>query len=752
MMKFRYKKNYGIINFSFIVSVIIAGLSGISNSYAVSSGNDTFVFADVMSIAGELGYVAEEEPLTQYSTENVIIVVIDGLRNTEAFEDPTHKNIPHIWNDLRPRGTIYTSVYSSNRTVTSQAHISIVCGNRALSNLSLGQGYDLIRDYTPTIFENYRKKYDLPRRKALLIIGNPQCSDADYSIHPSLGEEYGAALKADRGDKAVMKKFYDYANSYHPSLVLINLYNVDHTGHALQGQTFEDYEQAIFDADTHVYNLWKYIQSDPQYKDKTTLIVTSDHGRDHRDYRRHGAELHSHRHVPFLAIGPDISQGLEVSTRCDLIDIAPTVAELLGFSMPYAEGRVLSEMLPGYKEDNSDSLVNTQIEKDGSISLSKTYTPSLRPSMVVSGKNVHVVWSERNSNSGEERRSILLKESQDYGLTWDETEVVADDFPYFTTGGPVYDDGTPVYADVEIAPDGEVIVGMNGYSILHDDINGNDELFWGVNLAHRQASGEWLTRGFQNIGYVIPFPPEVATGGKHSWIAWGEKQKSICLGNDKGTSESMDLTIKLPDSLYGNGFGNRDPNTRFVRSPIDMIWANGRIHEVYEHRTTKNVSELIYYRSDGIDVDTSHAKSLGTPGNIAAQPRLAVAESGIIYMVWAEYNKTEGWHIMFSASIDNGNYWRPAMMISKPGVQAWNPDISCDGSGIVVVWEDFRRGTPDIYQCVSFHTGKIWQDPERISGSSGMAINPRVCAVDGVVHIVWQDNRSGNWEVRYMNW
>lgn len=37
-----------------------------------------------------------------YQTENVFIVVIDGIRDTEAFDDTSHAHIPNLWNNLRP--------------------------------------------------------------------------------------------------------------------------------------------------------------------------------------------------------------------------------------------------------------------------------------------------------------------------------------------------------------------------------------------------------------------------------------------------------------------------------------------------------------------------------------------------------------------------------------------------------------------------------------------------------------------------
>ncbi len=45
--------------------------------------------------------------------QNVIIVVIDGARYTETF-DSTGIYIPHMYNDLKPSGYLYTNFRIAN--------------------------------------------------------------------------------------------------------------------------------------------------------------------------------------------------------------------------------------------------------------------------------------------------------------------------------------------------------------------------------------------------------------------------------------------------------------------------------------------------------------------------------------------------------------------------------------------------------------------------------------------------------------
>lgn len=49
---------------------------------------------------------------TAHKTERVVLVVIDGLRATEGFEERPWDFIPMMWDSLTPRGTLYPNYYN----------------------------------------------------------------------------------------------------------------------------------------------------------------------------------------------------------------------------------------------------------------------------------------------------------------------------------------------------------------------------------------------------------------------------------------------------------------------------------------------------------------------------------------------------------------------------------------------------------------------------------------------------------------
>ena len=164
-------------------------------------------------------------PCEAYETENVFIVVINGLRNKEAFEDPTHQYIPNIWNNLRPRGTIYRHFYNTGQTATSTGAIAtITSGIEQFLPLNYRDSYILnVIQKEPSVFEYYRKKFDVAKEKTWIVNGGgANTENIGISLSPLYGSSYGPSVAfSDRGasDKKTALELARVMNDYHPSLV-----------------------------------------------------------------------------------------------------------------------------------------------------------------------------------------------------------------------------------------------------------------------------------------------------------------------------------------------------------------------------------------------------------------------------------------------------------------------------------------------------------------------------------------------------
>jgi len=78
--------------------------------------------------------------------------------------------------------------------------------------------------------------------------------------------------------------------------------------------------------------------------------------------------------------------------------------------------------------------------------------------------------------------------------------------------------------------------------------------------------------------------------------------------------------------------------------------------------------------------------------------------------------------------------------------------LAVDGDGVLhVVWLDDRDRNFEIYH--RMRTGGVWGPEERLSFAAGTSARPNL-AVDasGIVHLAWNDDRSGNMEIYHRYW
>ena len=269
--------------------------------------------------------------------QNVFIVIIDGLRNTEGFE-AKGLHLPRIWNDLRPQGTLFTNFRNDGKTITCPGHAAFLTGE--YENLK-NDGSE--RPHHPTLFEYYRAKTKSGDTCCAVVPGKEKLHVLTWSTDELFGERFGAKYHpaAEMSDTATWTALQRVMDAEHPRLVIVNLPDVDIHGH---DSDWTGYLRSIRQADSLVYLLWNKIQSDPFYRDKTTMFVSSDHGRHddaHGGFQHHGCPCEGCRHIIGLGIGRGFERGAVVAKPVGQVDVRQAAAELLSIPLPNARPNVL---------------------------------------------------------------------------------------------------------------------------------------------------------------------------------------------------------------------------------------------------------------------------------------------------------------------------------------------------------------------------------------------------------------------------
>ncbi len=139
----------------------------------------------------------------------------------------------------------------------------------------------------------------------------------------------------------------EYLKKFKPRVMYFSFDETDDFSH--DGE-YAAYLNSAHHTDGFLSELYAYIQSDPTYKDKTTLIVTTDHGRGNGgdDWKSHGIRINGADQIWMAILGPDTPALGEVKgTQHYQNQIAQTVAALLGlhYESKNATGKILDGVL-----------------------------------------------------------------------------------------------------------------------------------------------------------------------------------------------------------------------------------------------------------------------------------------------------------------------------------------------------------------------------------------------------------------------
>ena len=134
-----------------------------------------------------------------------------------------------------------------------------------------------------------------------------------------------------RHDQLTFLSAREYIHQHHPSVVFLGLGETDECAHAGR---YDLYLQHVADADRMIAELWYAVQTDPYYKDSTTFLITTDHGRGYKPnkWTTHGFWAKGSGDIWVAMLGPGIAPEGEIKGRGQVFQkqLAATMANLLG--------------------------------------------------------------------------------------------------------------------------------------------------------------------------------------------------------------------------------------------------------------------------------------------------------------------------------------------------------------------------------------------------------------------------------------
>ena len=335
-------------------------------------------------------------------TQNVILVTIDGLRWQEVFHgaedklinkeaggvrDPVGvrqrfavganverraKLMPFIWKVVAEQGQVFGDpAQECDVTVTNGLYFSypgyneILCG-RADKRIDSNAKRD---NPNRTVLEWLHAKPAYQGRVAAFaswdvfpFILNQRRSGIYVNAGWQPLEHFRNAAAADklnalavelphywdnvRYDLFTFRGALEYLHTRHPRVLYLALGETDDWAHAGR---YDLYLDAARRSDDYLQQLWRTVQQLPQYRDKTSLVITTDHGRgDTREgWKSHGVDYPGCDRIWMAVLGPDTpALGVRRNLKATQSQTAATVASLVGEDYPAIDRRIAAP-LPG---------------------------------------------------------------------------------------------------------------------------------------------------------------------------------------------------------------------------------------------------------------------------------------------------------------------------------------------------------------------------------------------------------------------
>lgn len=117
----------------------------------------------------------------------VIVLFGGGTRSSEAIDDPEHRWIPHLWNDMIPEGALFTDMRVEKKVVHPNSAGSVVTGHWEWDDI----------DWTkpvahPSVFEIYRKERKSPDTSAWAFVYASILAKTGESLAKGYGVDFAA--------------------------------------------------------------------------------------------------------------------------------------------------------------------------------------------------------------------------------------------------------------------------------------------------------------------------------------------------------------------------------------------------------------------------------------------------------------------------------------------------------------------------------------------------------------------------------
>ncbi len=270
-----------------------------------------------------------------------MIISIDGLRPDVMLRARTP-----VIHALFESGSFSFWAQTIPIAVTLPSHVSMLTG---VGMETHGIGFNDNRATTRPIYANAVTLFEIAHAAGYTTALVSGKAKFEVLAKPGTVDWLSVPQKSVVSDADVADRAGSILRLHKPQVMFIHFPGADSTGHA-KGWDSPEQRAAIEQIDGHVGMLMHGLETSG-LKDSTIIILSADHG---GSGRTHGRDDLPSLHIPWIAAGPGVRQGYDLTLLRDLkintTDTFATACFILGIEPPQGiDGKAIYQIIDGYE-------------------------------------------------------------------------------------------------------------------------------------------------------------------------------------------------------------------------------------------------------------------------------------------------------------------------------------------------------------------------------------------------------------------
>ncbi len=278
-------------------------------------------------------------------------------------------------------------------------------------------------------------------------------------------------------------------------------------------------------------------------------------------------------------------------------------------------------------------------------------------------------------------------------------------------------------------------VGNNIYVVWVDDSSGERE----IKFSKSSDSGKTFTNSIvisQNS--TDPNHVELAAEGQSIYVVWNSFD-----------TEMRNIILLSKSDNAGKTFGEIREIGTADNETFPKIAVNAGEYYVAWNKKNNKDTEILFIKGHKEDNNTHNFANLSKLNNegIDGGESQVTTFADRVLVSWTSNLPVDKKHVYIRNSANNGNDFGNTIRLSS--INSSNVENIIINGNTYVVWQDNIYGNQDIFLTKTNINGTSIDKPVNVSHNTGISECPSITVSRNEIHMVWEDDTTGNHEVLY---